>query len=58
MFINLNRILNIMIIAMLALMLVLALIFFIKLPWREHSYQGGVDINDNYDPYGKWQKSH
>ncbi|HOK02431.1 MAG TPA: hypothetical protein PKX79_07750 [Spirochaetota bacterium] len=52
--INLNKIINIMIIAILTLIVIIYILFFIKISSASHPYLKGVDIEKNY-PYSRWQ---
>lgn len=51
---NLNKAINIMIIAILALIAIIAILFFIKISQVSHPYMKGVDIESHY-PYSRWQ---
>lgn len=57
MYLNYNKLLNIMIIAILSLMVMITLLFFIKTSKKPHPYKEGADIFDTYSPYDPWSKA-
>ena len=57
MYLNYNKLLNVMIIAILSLLVMITLLFFIKISKKPHPYNGGVDIFDTYAPYNPWSKA-
>ncbi len=57
MYFNYNRLLNIMIVAILSLIIIVTLLFFIKVSKKPHPYKEGVDIFDTYAPYNPWSKA-
>jgi len=57
MYLNYNKLLNIMIIAILALLVMITLLLFSKVAKKPHPYQEGADIIDTYAPYNPWNKA-
>lgn len=58
MYLNYNKLMNIMIVAILSLIVMITLLIFIKVAKKPHPYNEGVDINDTYAPYVPWNKAH
>jgi hypothetical protein len=46
-----------MIVAILSLIIIVTLLFFIKVSKKPHPYKEGVDIFDTYAPYNPWSKA-
>lgn len=57
MYFNYNKLLNIMIIAILSLIVMITLLLFMKIAKKPHPYHGGADISDTYAPYNPWSKA-
>jgi len=57
MYLNYNKLLNVMIIAILSLIVIIMLLFFIKTSNKPHPYKEGVDIFDTYAPYIPWSRA-
>lgn len=57
MYFNENKLLNIMIVAILSLMVMITLLFFMKIAKKPHPYSDGADIVDTYAPYNPWNKA-
>jgi len=57
MYLNYNKLLNIMIVAILSLIVMTTLLFFMKFAKKPHPYNEGVDIIDSYAPYNSWSKA-
>lgn len=56
MYFDINKMLNILIIAMLSLVAIITLLFFLKISDKSHPYYQGVDIKDIYQPYQSWSR--
>jgi len=57
MYLNYNKIMNIMIVAILSLLVMITLLLFIKIAKTPHPYNEGADIKDTYAPYNSWSKA-
>jgi len=57
MYLNYNKFLNIMIVAILSLIVMITLLIFIKVAKNPHPYNDGADIVDTYAPYKPWSKA-
>ena len=57
MYFNISKTMNILMIAALSLVILIALILFIKISDRSNKYNMGADIHDTYDPYNSWGKA-
>ena len=57
MYINYNKFLNLMIIAILSLLVMIILLLFTKVAKKPHPYNEGTDIIDSYAPYNPWNKA-
>jgi len=57
MYFNINKAMNILIIAALTLVLLITLILFVKISDKTNRYKAGTDMNDTYDPYLPWEKA-
>lgn len=57
MYLDTNKILNILVIAILSMIVLISLLFFIKISDRSHPYINGTDIKDTYAPYIPWNKA-
>ena len=57
MYINYNKMLNFMIIAILSLIIIIMFLFFIKTSKKPHPYNEGANIFDTYAPYNPWSKA-
>lgn len=57
MYLNYNKFLNIMIVAILSLIVMIILLLFMKIAKTPHPYNGGADIVDTYAPYTPWSKA-
>lgn len=54
---DMNKILNILVIAILSMIVLITLLFFIRVSDKAHPYINGVDIRDSYAPYNPWEKA-
>ncbi len=57
MYINYNRLQNIMIFAIISLVVMITLLIFIKIAKKPHPYNDGVDMSDTYSPYSPWSRA-
>ncbi len=57
MYLNYNKLLNIMIVAILSLIVMITLLLFMKAVKKPHPYNEGADIEDTYAPYNSWNKA-
>ncbi len=57
MYLNYNKLLNIMIVAILSLIVVITLLLFMKVSKQPHPFNDGADIEDTYTPYNAWSKA-
>jgi len=57
MYSDMNKILNILVIAILSMIVLISLLFFIRVSDKSHPYMNGVDIRDTYSPYNPWNKA-
>ena len=57
MYLNYNKLLNIMIVAILSLLVMITLLLFTKVAKKPHTYNDGADIIDTYAPYNPWNKA-
>lgn len=57
MYSDMNKILNILVIAILSMIVLISLLFFIRVSDRSHPYMNGTDIRDTYAPYNPWDKA-
>jgi len=57
MYLDYNKLMNVMIAAVLSLIVMITLIFFIKIAKAPHPYNNGADIEDTYSPYTSWKKA-
>jgi heme/copper-type cytochrome/quinol oxidase subunit 2 len=58
MYFNINKAMNLMIIAALTLVIIIMLIVIVKISDRTNRYKTGTDMHDTYDPYLPWEKAH
>ncbi len=56
MYFNISKTMNILIVAALALVFLIVLVFFAKITDTSNPYKKAADINDTYSPYQPWQK--
>ncbi|HOP64004.1 MAG TPA: hypothetical protein PK358_11980 [Spirochaetota bacterium] len=54
---DMNKILNMLVIAILSLIVVITLLFFVKISDKSHPYLEGTDIEDTYAPYFPWNRA-
>lgn len=57
MYSDMNKILNILVIAILTMIVLISLLFFIRVSDKSHPYYNGADIRDSYAPYNPWNKA-
>jgi len=57
MYLESNKILNILVVAILIMIVMISLLFFIKVSDKTHPYINGADINDTYAPYYPWSRA-
>jgi len=57
MYSDMNKILNILVIAILSMIVLISLLFFIRVSDKTHPYINGADISDTYAPYNPWNKA-
>jgi len=57
MYLNYNKLLNIMIVAILSLIVMVTLLLFMKVAKRPHPYHEGADMTDTYAPYNPWTRA-
>lgn len=57
MYFNYNKLMNIMIVAILSLIVMITLLLFMKIAKNPHPYSEGANINDTYAPYSPWHKA-
>jgi len=57
MYLNYNKFLNIMIVAILSLIVMITLLRFMKIAKSPLPYHGGADMTDTYAPYNPWSKA-
>ncbi len=57
MYLNYNKLLNIMIVAILSLIVMITLLLFMKIAKKQHPFNQGADIVDTYAPYTPWNKA-
>lgn len=53
---DMNKILNLLVIAILSMIVLISLLFFIRLSDKSHPYVNGADIRDTYAPYNPWNR--
>jgi hypothetical protein len=56
MYLNYNKLLNILIVAILSLIVMITLLLFMKIAKKPHLFHDGADIEDTYTPYNSWRK--
>ena len=56
MYFNISKTMNILIVAALALVFLIVLVFFAKITDTSNPYKKAADINETYSPYQPWQK--
>ncbi len=57
MYSDMNKILNMLVIAILSMIVLISLLFFIRVSDKSHPYMNGADIRDTYAPYNPWNKA-
>ncbi len=57
MYLDSNKLLNILVVAILSMIVLISLLFFIKISDRSHPYLNGADIKDTYAPYSPWNNA-
>jgi hypothetical protein len=46
-----------LVIAILSMIVLISLLFFIRVSDKSHPYMNGADIRDSYAPYNPWNKA-
>jgi len=58
MYLNYNKLMNVLIISIISLMVLITLLLFTKISKKPHPYYDGADIRNSYAPYTPWEKAH
>ena len=58
MYLNYNKLMNILIVAVISLAVMVTLLFFMQIAKKPHPYHDGADIEDSYFPYTSWKKAY